>query len=234
MLRTLGLGLVISIGLAGAADATLVDFTGGTVYQFGGGTAVTDTTTTYDDVDYYEEAGMRVDFIGPSGVPLSYNVGDYYGVGNDVLHGHWVAGTIGDMESIRVELLDSSAFDLNYLKITSNTDNPGIGAPIGTMEVYLNALADGTTVSASLLIPADDWGFAGPNSELFLGADFDGIKAFTLTYGSGAVGLGLDEFEFETVAIPEPATGLLVASALAALGWARRGSRACGPQRRDS
>lgn len=134
-------------------------------------------------------------------------------------------GLIGDMESIRVEKIDSTAFDLNYFKITSNTDNPGLGPPIGTVEIYINALADGSTVSYSMLLPSDDWGFAGSNPEIYLGTEFDGIKAFTFTYGSGAVGFGLDEFyidEAAPVIVPEPSTTLLVGFGLAAISATRR------------
>ena len=220
MLRILA--LVAVLGIASSAHAVLIDFTGGTVYQFGGGTAVTDTTTNYGDVDYYEEAGVRFDFIGPSGTPLSYNVGDYYNAGTDVIHGHWDAGGIGDMLSIHVEKIDGTPFDLEYFKVTSNTDNPGIGDPIGTIEVYVNALADGSTISASVLIPPDAWGYAGPNSEIYLGPDFDNILAFSFTYGSGGVGLGLDEFEVNLLPVPEPATISLILPALGMFAWKRR------------
>ena len=188
------MGLLVPIAMTSTLNAALIDFTGGTVTRFSAPfTTVTDTTTSYDNVDFYVQDGIKFDFIGPTGNAFSYHVGDYYGVGNDVIHGHWAAGPFGDMGSIRVEKLDGTAFDLNYFKITSNTSSGG-GPASGAEEVYINALADGVTVSATMLLPPDDWGFAGPNSEIFLGSDFDGIKAFTFTYGSVAVGFGLDEF----------------------------------------
>ena len=218
--------LSAAIGFTGVAQAVLIDFTGGTVYQFGGATFTTNNAINVDDVDYYEEDGVKFDFIGPSGDPFSYNIGDYYAVGNDVIHGHWAAGSFGDMESIRVEKLDNTSFDLNYFKITSNTDCGGCDAS-GSEEVYINALSNGVDISFSMLLPSDDWGFAGPNSEIYLGTEFDGIKAFSFTYGSGAEGFGLDEFfidqEAPPPAVPVPAAVWLFGSGLLGLvGIARR------------
>lgn len=218
--------VVAALSIATSSHAVLVDFTGGTVHQFGGATFTTDNTFSVDNVDYYEEGGVKFDFIGPSGNPFSYHVGDYYGVGNDVIHGHWDAGPFGDMGSINVEKLDNTAFDLNYFKITTNTANGG-GAASGSEEVYINALADGVNISFSMLLPSDDWGFAGPNSEIYLGTEFDGIKAFSFTYGSNAVGFGLDEFFIDEAApppsVPVPAAVWLFGSGLLGLvGVARR------------
>ena len=217
--------LAALLGIAGSAQAVLIDFTGGTVTRFSQPSPVTtDTTAVYDDVDFYTEGGMKFDFIGPPGNPFSYNIGDYYGIGNDVIHGHWEAGPFGDMTGIRAEKLDGTAFDLNYFKITTNTCAGG-GPACGTEEVFLNALADGVTVSFSMLLPPDDWGFAGPNSEIFLGPEFDGIKAFTVTYGSIAVGFGMDEFFIDEPppgGVPVPATLALMGLGLAGIGYRRR------------
>lgn len=224
LFRTFCLGLITILGFASYSHASLIDFTGGTINQFGGATYTTDTTFSIDDVDYYEEDGVKFDFIGPSGNPFSYHVGDYYGVGNDVIHGHWEAGPWGDMESIRVENIDGSAFDLNYFKITTNTDCGGCPAS-GNEEVYINALADGVSVSFSMLLPSDDWGFAGPNTEIWLGTEFDNILAFSFTYGSGAVGFGLDEFYIDEEGpnpVPEPASIALLGSGLLGLAFYRR------------
>ncbi|MCX4029670.1 PEP-CTERM sorting domain-containing protein [Endozoicomonas sp. SM1973] len=205
------------------SHASLIDFTGGTVHHFNGGTAVTDKSTNYQEVDYYVEDGVKFDFIGPSGTASSYNIGNYYGIENDVIHGHWSEGPYGDMESIFVNMLDGSAFDLNYFKITSNTSNGG-GPASGNEKVYLNALADGVNISYSMLLPSDDWGFNGPNAEIFLGAEFDNISAFSITYEASAVGFGMDEFFIneEPTPIPEPISILSFALGLAGLTLNRK------------
>jgi len=216
--------LLATVSFSPLSHATLIDFTGGTVTQFTGATPITNTTTNYDDVDFYEEDGVRFDFIGPSGNPFSYNVGNYYGAGNDVIHGHWANGPFGDMESILVNKIDNTAFDLNYFKITSNTDCGGCAAS-GLEEVYINALADGVNISYSMLLPSDDWGFAGPNSGIFLGSEFDNILAFSFTYGSAAVGFGLDEFFIDEQGpspVPVPAAIWLFGSGLITLFGIRR------------
>lgn len=201
LLQTFSIFAALSV--ATPANAVLIDFTGGTVYQFGGATGTTNTMNIFENVDYYEEDGIKFDFIGPSGNPFSYNIGNYYGVGNDVIHGHWDAGPFGDMDSILVNKINGETFDLNYFKITSNTSSGGAPAS-GSEEVYLNALADGVNISYSQLLPPDDWGFAGPNSEIFLGSEFDDILAFSVTYGSGAVGFGMDEFFIDEQGPPNP------------------------------
>ena len=226
--RLLGAVCAFNLALCSQANATLVDFTGGTIYQFGGATFTTDNTLNVDNVDYYEEGGVKFDFIGPSGIPFSYLVGDYYGVGNDVIHGHWGTGDggYGDMESIRVNKIDNTAFDLTYFKITTNVENGGsVGE--GTEQVWINALADGINVSYSMLLPPDDWGFSGPNSEIYLGVEFENIKAFTFTSTGTSDGFGLDEFfidqEAPPPAVPVPAAVWLFGSGLLGLvGMARR------------
>lgn len=219
------LGLLVAFSLTSNVHGTVIDFTGGTVTQFApdlGG--VTNNANQFDNTDFYVENGMLFDFIGPSGDPFSYHLGDYYGVGNDVIHGHWADGPFGDMSSIRVNKLDNSAFDLNYFIVTTNTINGG-GAAGGGEVAFINALADGTNVSATLPIGPDDWGFFGPNTQYFLPASFDNIKAFTITRLVGStVGFGMDEFFIDEPppVVPEPATLTLAALGLLGIGFSRR------------
>jgi hypothetical protein len=227
------LGLLVPLGFASLSQAAVIDFTGGTVTQHGGATGVTNNSVGFNNVDFYEEDGFKFDFLGPAGNTFSTHIGDYYGVGNDVIHGHWAAqagsgqgGTFGDMTSIRVNKIDNTAFDLNYVKITTNT-NSGGGPASGTEEVYINALDAGDIVLQSVLVPPDDWGFAGPNSTMLFGPLFDGILAFSITYGSGAVGIGLDEFFIDEPpppsAVPVPAAVWLFGTALIGFfGMSRR------------
>ena len=79
---------VLSLCLAKVAPAAVVTFTGGTItFNNAGGTAITAGDQNYSDVDFYTENGFVLDYIGGSG--FSSNVGNYYGTGNDVIHGHW-------------------------------------------------------------------------------------------------------------------------------------------------
>lgn len=224
------LSIIAPISLAQPSYAALIDFTGGTVYQFGGNTATTNTVKNYVNVDYYEEDGVRFDFVGPPGNPVYYvganNIGNYYNAGNDVIHGHWEEGPYGFLESIVVNKIDGSSFDLNYFKITTNTANGGSAAS-GNEEVYINALADGVNISYSQLLPPDDWGFAGPNSAIPLGPEFDDILAFSFTRGANAVGFGLDEFFIdeeppELLTVPEPTSTAMLFLVLAGMGFAYR------------
>ena len=64
----------ISLVIQNAANAALIDFTGGTAYVTGSGSLV--TTAGYDltQADYYIENGFKLDFVGGSD-----SIGDYYG-----------------------------------------------------------------------------------------------------------------------------------------------------------
>jgi hypothetical protein len=86
--------LLLLFGVAGFADAAVIDFTGGTAYLSDGTTRITNNLFVYDSVDYYIEDGFKYDFIGGNGI-----VGNYYSTGtgsetvqNDVIHAHWWGG----------------------------------------------------------------------------------------------------------------------------------------------
>ena len=80
------------LALASAVQAVVIDFTGGTVTRPDATTGKPSTETTnnsaiWDNVDYYEENGFRLDFITNGGsAGFSTQVGDYYQVGDDVIH----------------------------------------------------------------------------------------------------------------------------------------------------
>ena len=94
--------LLVSALLPLTAQAAIIDFTGGTVYLNGGGTATTNGSTSYSNVDYYEEDGFRLDFLGANQAAFDASVGSYYGGGNDVIHGHWATGLGQGLTEIRV------------------------------------------------------------------------------------------------------------------------------------
>ncbi len=110
---------VMLLGFATASSSAVIDFAGGTAYLTDG-TSVTTTNTGLweDNVDYYIEDGIRIDFVGGPGT-----IGDYYnnspaggigGYGNSVIHAHPDTGV-----EIVFSKVDGSAFDLNYVDITS-------------------------------------------------------------------------------------------------------------------
>ena len=106
------------ISLTVGASAAVVTFTGGTVYKSDGSTGITDTTQGFWSVDYYTESGFKFDYIGGSGG----SIGNYYGVGNDVIHAHW---GVGEMTSIEISKVAGGTFEFNYFVLTSNTLTPG-------------------------------------------------------------------------------------------------------------
>ena len=57
--------LLASIGMP--SHATVITFTGGTATRLDATTQTTNNAVTWDNVDYYEEAGFRLDYLPNSG-----------------------------------------------------------------------------------------------------------------------------------------------------------------------
>lgn len=166
------------------AAAVQIDFTGGTV--FGGG-------------DYYEENGFRVD---PTGGGSTAFFGDYYGVGNNVIHAHWLGGCCGNITDITITKIGGGAFDLNYFILTSNTTQGG-GPATGGEQAFIQALG-GVNNGYTQMLPPEDWGF--PATQIFLGSQFDDVTSvrFYVNTASGVDCFGMDEFFIDEAAPPNP------------------------------
>lgn len=173
-------------------------------------------------MDYYEEDGFRVDSL-PYGASGTY-IGNYHGGTNDVIHSHWEEGGLGSVTMIKVTKIDGTALDLNYFNLTTNTFQGG-GPANGTEQAYIHASTDRVTSSFSQLLPPEDWGL-GTTSQIFLGSEFDNIKAFWFVVQSDVDCYGMDEFYVDEPAppnpnaVPVPASAvLLVLGGLSAMGY---------------
>lgn len=206
--------------LATAANAVIVDFTGGTAYLVGGGTYTPTDTGGYNaNVDYYIEDGIKIDFVGGPGI-----IGNYYGSfppytdDNSVIHAHWFG-----LSSVVFSKVDGSNMDLNYVDLTSNTFVGG-GKATGTEISHITPSGGG-----SLLLPSSDWGINYLSSgapgdgikRLWLPSSFDGITSFTVT-SQNAYCFGLDNFYIDEAA-PQPtpdAGSVLVLLSISLIGLA--------------
>ncbi|UUZ47735.1 hypothetical protein LP420_32040 [Massilia sp. B-10] len=78
---------MLLLASAGPAHAALVTFTGGTVSLNDGWAGMTNNEILFSNVANYEENGFRFYTLASEGY-----AGDYYRVGNDVLHSDWRDG----------------------------------------------------------------------------------------------------------------------------------------------
>jgi len=218
------------LAFTSVSSAAVIDFAGGTAYLTDGSIVTTTNTGLWDDVvDYYIEDGIRVDFVGGAGT-----IGDYYnnspnggigGYGNSVIHAHPI-----NTMSIVFSKVDGTAFDLNYVDLTSNTIDGG-GPSNGAEESYIT-----TSGGYSLLLESSDWGidydFSGNDGDgivrNWMDHNFDGITSFTIT-STNAFCFGMDNFYIDEVApVPVPAAVWLFGSGMLGLfGVSKRKKRAC-------
>jgi hypothetical protein len=199
---SLGAGLTL-LGFSLPANAVQIDFTGGTVTRNDSSTQTTNNSVLWNNVDYYEEDGFKLDFISNGTNSFDGSIGNYYSVGNDVIHGHWETGAFGGLTQIKTTKLDNTAFDLNYFVLTSNTYQGG-GPASGNEQVTIHASIDGTTSSYSQVLTPENWGF--PASQIFLGSQFDNIKAFWFTAENDVDCFGMDSFYIDEAAPNNPST----------------------------
>lgn len=175
--------------LMSTASAVVVGFDGGTATLRDGTVMVTSNIDGTWDVENYEENGVLVQFNGLTDSFGSY-IGKYYFDGEfygheegAVIHTHW-----GSLQSVTFSMKDGSAFELNYMDVTTNTgSNSWVTASNG----------------ATMLIPYSDWGFIDGMERVWFTPDFDSITSFTVT-SNDAFCFGLDNFYINEPAPPNP------------------------------
>lgn len=176
------------------------------------------TRVNWDNVDYYEEAGFRIDFIPNTGsAGFASNIGNYYGVGNDVIHIHWATGDFGGVTAVEITQINNQPFDINYFDLTSNTDTGGSFAS-GNELAWVEGFLGGNSVAGPFLLPQEDWGF--PATQVGLGAAFDNVDMVRFYVTNAVDCFGMDLFYINEV--PEPTSlGLLALAGGMVLGTRR-------------
>jgi len=148
--------------------AAIVTFTGGTADLESGGTIITTTTSQNYGVISYQEQSVILEYVSPTEDWSFQTVGDYYDVGNDVIHGHWTA-----ISAIEVSLQNNNPFDLQYFQITSNTSVGG--EPATNQEnIGIQGYLNGSSVTEIYALPSVDWG-AASTRDVFLPSSFNNV-----------------------------------------------------------
>jgi hypothetical protein len=148
--------------------AAIVTFTGGTGYLESGNTIITTTTSQNYGVINYQEQSVILEYVSPTEDWSFQTVGDYYDVGNDVIHGHWTA-----ISSIEISLQNNNPFDLQYFQITSNTSAGGQPAT-NEENIGIQGYLNGSSVTEIYALPSVDWG-ASSARDVFLPSSFDNV-----------------------------------------------------------
>lgn len=184
----------------------------GFIYDFTDGSATSSTSEVVSPIDgnnvgyrstvEYTESSFRMT-VEPSGSVVT--IGKYYSENEGVIHGHWNAGGApGGMDRLLFRAESGETFDLNYYVLTSNTERGGAPAT-GNEDTYIVASRDGVTASFRAKLPSEDWGIADGIREIYLGPEFDGIKAFWFESDGGTYCFGMDKF-YVNLTPPPPST----------------------------
>ena len=216
-------GTSVLLAFSVPVSAAVITFTGGTVVRQAGPNQTTNNSVVWDNVDYYEENGFRLDFKpnGTGTAGFATNIGNYYGAGNDVIHAHWATGNFGGVTEIEITKIGGGTFDLNYFILTSNTDTGGSAAS-GNELAYVEGFVNNVSSGAPVLLPPENWGF--PGAQIFLGSAFDAVDSVRFFVTNSVDCFGMDEFFIDQPApgIPEPGSLALAGLALAGLLVRRR------------
>lgn len=226
--------LISSIAFTNVCQATLMDFTGGTITENDGVTThVSDSLTSFQNVSSYIQDGFKVQFIF-SGTPSSFAsiVGNYYNTSNDVAHWHWDDGIFGEVTEVIISKVDNSTFDLGGFQVTTNTANGG-GSSDGFESVAINS----SKMANLFTVDSDDWGLGNGTDPLItidpLNDFFKGITWFSFTNNSSSssVGMGIDNIfldeagdpnGFDPTTVSSPATMSLLFLGLAGMFYRRK------------
>jgi hypothetical protein len=228
---------------AAQARAVVITFTGGTVTRLDTSTQTTNNVALWNDVDYYEEGGFRLDFLPNAGsAGFASHVGVYYPpaappyhLPNDVIHSHWATGNFGGVTTVRITKNTPGTFDLNYFILTSNTEFGG-GIASGNERAFVRGYNGGLPTGPAVLLPSQDWGFfTFPQvAQIFLGPDFNAVDRVDFYVENSVDCFGMDEFYIDQPApgtVPEASSliawSLVIATGVA-FGW--RGRTVPSPQ----
>ena len=132
------------------------------------------------------------------------NIGNYYGVGNDVIHAHWDTGGFGQVTSIEITKVGGGTFDLNYFLLTSNTALGPNKPALGNEQAYVEGFNSNVSTGPAVLLPPEGWGF--PASAITLGSAFDAVDKVVFFVTNTVDCFGMDEFYINEPAptVPEP------------------------------
>jgi len=155
------------IALSSFAEAAIVTFTGGTAISPDGTEIVTDANSYNSNIVSYQEGTVILNYVSPVDDYSFQTVGNYYGAGDDVIHGHWTA-----ISAIEISRENNVPFDLQFFHMTSNTEIGG-GAATGSEIVAIQGWLEGVAVTEEYMLPSDDWG--GEYQDVFLPSSFDNV-----------------------------------------------------------
>lgn len=222
------------------AQGAIVTFTGGIATGFDGSEFTTDAQSQFSGVQWYTDQSVILEYVSPSEDYSFQTVGNYYGAGDDVIHGHWTA-----ISAIEISRENNVPFDLQFFHMTSNTEIGG-GPATGNEIIAIQGWLNGAIVTEEFQLPSDDWG--GEYQDVFLPSSFDNVDKVVIrdlsqwTTGEYVQGewsafcFGMDNFvfdevvpqelilgngvELEVVAVPE--SGSILFAGLGALMLLRR------------